>query len=228
MHDISKDKRIFPANSSAVKAHQSTRAKIITAFILCLILVLSNFCFLTVFAAEATSNNITVTAGVFKMEGYHMKDDNKNLSGYGIEFLNLVSEYSRLNFQYTGYEHSWDDMLVMLKDGDIDVVTSASRTIDREKEFLYSLPMGRKSFVLSIRVDDMDHIRENYETYQGMKVGLLKDNSANPRLYEFSIKKGFKYVTPTKDGGTIEPIYDDKDAIDKTVNEQIHYYENDA
>ena len=54
-----------------------------------------------------------------------MKDEDGSLTGYGIEFLNLVSEYSHLNFQYTGYDRSWGEMLTMLKNGEIDVVTSA-------------------------------------------------------------------------------------------------------
>ena len=67
-----------------------------------------------VIAAEATaSDSQTVKAGIFSFDGYHMKDADGHLSGYGIEFLDLVSEYSHLNFEYTGYDKSWNDMLDM-------------------------------------------------------------------------------------------------------------------
>lgn len=137
------------------------------------------------------------------MEGYHMKDENGKLSGYGIEFLNRVSEYSNLNFICTGYDKSWEDMLAMLEDGEIDVVTSASKTTDREKLFSYSLPMGRKQTVLSIRVEDTTHLRGNYDTYEGIKVGMLEGNTANSRLYEFAKNNGFTYVRRQKTADTL-------------------------
>ena len=111
--------------------------KIITAFMTCLIFLISNF-FITVSA----DSNRTVKDGIFFFEGYHMKDENDNLTGYGIEFLNLVSEYSHLNFEYTGYDESWNEMLNMLKNGEIDIVTSARRTSDREDDFAFSSPIG--------------------------------------------------------------------------------------
>ena len=45
--------------------------KIITAFMTCLIFLISNF-FITVSA----DSNRTVKAGIFLFEGYHMKDEN--------------------------------------------------------------------------------------------------------------------------------------------------------
>ncbi|MDE6302190.1 MAG: transporter substrate-binding domain-containing protein, partial [Clostridia bacterium] len=171
--------------------------KITCIFILSLIIGLFSFVgctSLTAFALDTPAPNKTVKAGVFYFEGYHMKDENGGLTGYGIEFLNLVSQYSHLNFQYTGYNHPWDEkkpedleegeeivvgMLTMLKNGDIDVVTSASRTTEREADFDFSLPIGRKKTVLSVQVDNEKFIRGNYASYNGMTVGILAKNSIN-------------------------------------------------
>ncbi|MDE7454751.1 MAG: response regulator, partial [Clostridia bacterium] len=213
------------------------RAKMILAFALCLILVLSyflSFNVVTAFADDTTLGNNTFKAGIFHMDGYHMKDTTEgsptygNLSGYGIDFLHLVAQYSNIKFLYTGYDKEWGDMLDMLRNGDIDVVTSASRTAEREEEFAYSLPMGRKQTVLSIRIDDAEHIRGDYNTYNGLKVGLLDGNTANELLEKFAKEKGFTYVTPTKEGGYITPTYDDDGKINESVNEQIKYYQDDA
>ena len=92
--------------------------------------------------------NRTVKAGVFAFDGYHMKDENGELYGYGIEVLEMISKYSHLNFDLVGYDSSWNDMLSMLESGEIDVVTSAAKTPDREAMFDYSLPIGVKSTVL--------------------------------------------------------------------------------
>ena len=105
-----------------MQAKNKVYIKIITIFMTYLIFIASNF---ITASADEQSNNQTVKTSIFYFEGYHMKDEDGSLTGYGIEFLNLVSEYSHLNFQYTGYDRSWGEMLTMLKNGEIDVVTSA-------------------------------------------------------------------------------------------------------
>ncbi|MDE5818601.1 MAG: transporter substrate-binding domain-containing protein, partial [Lachnospiraceae bacterium] len=93
--------------------------------LLCFFIFLSNF---TTASAGQSENNRTVKAGIFYFDGYHMEDEDGNLTGYGMEFLNLVSQYSHLNFSFVGYDRSWEDMLTMLDNGEIDVVTSARKT----------------------------------------------------------------------------------------------------
>ncbi|MDE7303802.1 MAG: response regulator [Oscillospiraceae bacterium] len=122
-----------------------------------------------------------------------MKDEDDRLTGYGIEFLSLVSEYSRLNFQYTGYDKAWGEMLDMLESGEIDVVTSARRTPEREERFAFSLPIGRNDTILSIRVNNTQIHRGDYKTYNGMTVGQLEGSSQNESLVEFAEENGFSY-----------------------------------
>lgn len=136
-----------------------------------------------------------VKAGVFSFDGYHMKDEEGRLEGYGIEFLNMVSRYSHLNFEYTGYDKFWNEMLEMLENGEIDVVTSARKIEEREKKFAFSLPIGKNSTILSIQLNDTRFQSGNYNTYDGMRVGVLAGNSQNQTLKEFAKEKGFSYKT---------------------------------
>lgn len=244
MQNNSKDKGMFFKDVQTKKPMCITvgtqfikYVKFIWTFIACLILILFNF--ITVSAAEK-SNNKTVKAGIFEFEGYHMRNEDGSLTGYGIEFLNLVSQYSRLNFQYMAYDRSWGDkidektgelkpgMLTMLENGEIDVVTSASRTPEREEKFDFSLPMGRRKTVLSIQMNNEERIRGNYTTYNGMTIGLLKDSSQNQSLSEFAAEKGFTYTSQeyefSKDlaaalqNGEIDAILSSN--LRKTENEQ--------
>ncbi|MDE7372833.1 MAG: transporter substrate-binding domain-containing protein, partial [Clostridia bacterium] len=180
-----------------IKARIMRSAKIVAAFFVCLLLVISNFIFSdfkNAFADDTQSNNRTVIAGVFNFDGYHMKDEKTGaLTGYGIEFLNLVSQYSHLNFEYTAYDKTWDDMLDMLEKGEIQVATSASWTQERAEKFDYSLSIGRKNTILSVRADEDRFDSDDYTTYNGMKVGLIANNTANDVLREFARKKGFTF-----------------------------------
>ncbi|MDE6520485.1 MAG: response regulator [Ruminococcus sp.] len=174
-----------------MQAKNKIYIKIIFSFIVCLIFTISNC--ITALADEQFDNK-TIKAGIFYFEGYHMKDENGSLSGYGIELLNLISEYSHLNFQYTGYDKSWNEMLTMLENGEIDVVTSARRTSEREEAFAFSYPIGRNNTILSIRYDNTKLHNSDYKTYDGMVIGQLTGSSQNQSLVDFAEKKGFSYI----------------------------------
>ncbi|MDE6585746.1 MAG: response regulator [Clostridia bacterium] len=205
--------------------------KIISAFTICLILVLSNFifsAFTTALADDGRSNNAIVKkAGIFSFAGYHMKDDDGRLSGYGIEFLNLVSEYSHLSFQYVGYDNSWSEMQTMLENGEIDVVTSARRNSDREKKFDFSLPIGRNKTVLSVQVNNTKFERGNYASYDGMVIGIVKDSSQNDSIISFAEEKGFDYTTVEKADSDELAAALQKGEIDAILSSNLRKPENE-
>ncbi|MDE6274897.1 MAG: transporter substrate-binding domain-containing protein, partial [Clostridiales bacterium] len=204
MQNTSKHKKQFCARGegtvyTAVRSRCIACVKIVSALAVCLILLLS--CLIpsaltTAFAMGERINSKTYKAGVFEFDGYHNMDpESKRLTGYGIEFLNLVSEYSHLNFIYTGFDKSWSDMQTMLEEGEIDVVTSARRTPDREAKFDFSQPIGRNKTVLSIQVNNKKMHRGDYKSYNGMIVGLVTGSTQNQSLVEFAADKGFTYTT---------------------------------
>ncbi len=166
--------------------------KQIFALFACFLLISSN---ILPVAAEEASNNRTVKAGIFYFDGYHMKDSDGSYTGYGIELLNLISRYSHLNFVYTGYDKTWEEMLEMLERGEIDMVTSARKTKERAKAFAFSLPIERNSTVLSIQAENTEIRSGDYSTYDGMTVGLLSGSSQNHSLPSFAEENGFTYHT---------------------------------
>ncbi len=166
--------------------------KYILVLFVCFVLTSSN---IPSIAASEKDSNRTVKAGVFYFDGYHMRDSSGVYSGYGIDLLNMVSQYSHLNFEYTGYEKSWDDMLDMLERGEIDVVTSARKTKQRVEKFAFSLPIERNSTVLSIQEQNTKIRSGDYSTYNGMTVGLVSGSSQNKSLAGFAEENGFTYKT---------------------------------
>ena len=197
--------------------------KRIIVLLVCLLLLLPNF---TV-NAEEQENNRTVTAGVFYFDGYHMKDEDGGLTGYGVEFLNLVSQYSHLNFIFSGYDKSWDDMLTMLDNGEIDVVTSARKTPEREEKYAFSLPIGRNSTILSIRANNTRLLSGDYATYDGITVGVLTGSSQNQSLAEFAVEKGFSYqAVEYEDAGQLAADLQNG-AIDAILSSNLRRPENE-
>ncbi|MDE7423757.1 MAG: transporter substrate-binding domain-containing protein, partial [Lachnospiraceae bacterium] len=167
------------------------------AALLCLFLILCDI-------IPANASNVSmlgeevnqrVKAGIFCFDGYHTKDEEGKLTGYGIEVLQMISQYSHLNFDYVGYDKSWNDMLAMLENGEIDLVTSARKTPEREAKFAFSYPIGRNSTIISVSADNTKYHSGDYETYDGMCIGLLTGSSQNDGLAEFAEEKHFSYST---------------------------------
>ena len=156
------------------------------------VLLISFVCPTASFAAEPE----TIRVGYFAFPGYHeiSQDENGSQgSGYGFDFLQLLRRYTNLNYQYIGYEDSWQDMQQMLRDGKIDMVTSARKTSQREKEFAFSSPIGTSYAELSVQSDDKRFQLNDYESFDGMTIGVLKGNSRNEDLAALAKEQGFTY-----------------------------------
>ena len=171
-----------------------SRAKKYVAVLLVFVCVCMIFSPQTAYAAEDSSQHETVKVGFFAMDGYHMMDEEGNRSGYGYDFLRLMARYWDVDYEYVGYDQSWDDMQQMLEDGEIDMVTSARKTPDREEKFDFSRPIGTNYGMLTVRSDNSTIVDGNYSTYNGMRVALLNGNTRNEEFADFADNKGFTYV----------------------------------
>ena len=197
--------------------------------ILMTMLLLTALLSLSASAAETVSQHERVRVGFFAMDGYHMMDEDGNRSGYGYDFLRLMARYWDVDYEYVGYDKSWDEMQQMLIDGEIDMVTSARRTPEREELFDFSRPIGTNNGILTVRSDNSTIVEGKYSTYDGMRVALLRGNSRNDEFAEYARTKGFTYKSVYFDSaeemaealqnGTVDAIV--TSSLRKTNNEHI-------
>ena len=197
--------------------------------ILMTMLLLTALLSLSASAAEPASQHDRVKVGFFAMDGYHMMDEDGKRSGYGYDFLRLMARYWDVDYEYVGYDKSWEEMQQMLIDGEIDMVTSARKTPDREELFDFSRPIGTNNGILTVRSDNNTIVDGKYSTYDGMRVALLRGNSRNDEFAEYARTKGFTYKSVYFDSteemaealqnGTVDAIV--TSSLRKTNNERI-------
>ena len=208
-----------------------SRAKKYVAVLLVFVCVCMIFSPQTAYAAEDSSQHETVKVGFFAMDGYHVMDEEGNRSGYGYDFLRLMARYWDVDYEYVGYDQSWDDMQQMLEDGKIDMVTSARKTPDREEKFDFSRPIGTNHGMLTVRSDNSMIVDGNYSTYNGMpkmdgymttrEIRTLKNNrkanipivAMTANAFEEDKKKAFKagmnaHIAKPIDINTILAVFD--------------------
>lgn len=158
-----------------------------------IIFFLSIFIFLAAGLRAQETPNREVKAGVFHFDGFHNLNKEGGMEGYGIDLLNLISDYSRLNFNFIGYDKSWQDMQDMLRNGEIDIVASARKTPERERDFTFSLPVGRNHTLLSKKLTNKKIKAGDYDSYNNIRIGVINGSSQNQYLEPFAKDKGFTY-----------------------------------
>lgn len=148
---------------------------------------------MTAYADDGDNDKIRV--GFFEFSGYHEIDDDGTRTGYGYEFFQKISILDDWTFEYIGYDRSYSDNLEMLLNGELDIVTSVSKTPEREKMFLFSEePIGTNSTIFTVKEGNVDVIAGDYSTYNGLKVGMLKNNSKNENFDNFANSHDFSYT----------------------------------
>ena len=177
----------------------------------------------------AAMSRETLRVGFFAFDGYHMMDSEGRRSGYGYEFLQLLARYTNWRYDYIGYDKSWKDMQDMLRSGEIDLLTSAQKTPEREAEFAFSeRSIGLGAAILTVKAGDSRFVPNDYRSYDGMRVGLLQGNKRNEDFQKFADSQGFSYQPVYFDSVTeLTAALQAGDRIDAIVTSNLRLIKNE-
>ena len=106
---------------------------------------------------------------------YNTMDEFGRRSGYAYEYQIKVAAYSGWSYEYvTG---SWSELMQMLIDGKIDLMSDVSYTEERAKDMLFpDLPMGSEEYYLFTAPNDTSILSSDPSTLNGKRVGVNKDS----------------------------------------------------
>ena len=130
---------------------------------LCLTLLLTVL--LPVSAFAAVSGKKVVRVGWFEST-FNMTDQNGRRSGYAYEYQQKIAAYTGWEYQYV--TASWPQLLEMLKQGEIDMLSDVSYTQERTQSMLYS------SLPAMIDTEYIFHILKF--GFTGLQMKLVKHN----------------------------------------------------
>ncbi len=161
-------------------------------------LLLFTTCLTAQASSPAEEQPEVLKVGFFAFSGYHVIEEDGRRSGYGYEFLQRLAIHGGWSYEYVGYDGSYAESLDMLRSGEVDIVTSVSKTAEREKEFLFSdQSIGVNSTIFTVKAGNQDIVEGDYATYDGIDVGMLEGNSKNANFERFAGEHGF----------TFQPVY---------------------
>ena len=101
---------------------------------------------------------------------YNHLDEYGRRSGYAYEYQLKLAAYNGWTYEYV--EGSWPDLLDMLKNGEIDLMSDISYLPEREEYMLFStLPMGTEAYYLFKAPDNEEISSTDYSTLNGKRIG---------------------------------------------------------
>ena len=163
------------------------RLKRLAAFVLLLVLSLSALVPVT---AQAQSQRKTVRVGWHEVP-YFIKDQYGRWSGYSYDYQRKLACYTGWEYEYV--EGSWSELLQMLKDGEIDLLSDVSYTEERTESLLYaSLPMGTEAYYIFTSPTNTDITAERVSSLNGKTVGVAKGSIQKDIFLDWAERNGVK------------------------------------
>ncbi len=152
--------------------------------------------------AYPSDQSIKVRVGFFISEYYQDISPDGTRSGYGYEFLQRISDYAKFDYIYVNC--SWGECLEKLKKGEIDLLTYADYSPERDRFYDYSQKMmGYGYGALSIKKEDNRFFYNDFKNFDGMRVGIQKGSIRYQQLEEFARENNFS-VTLIEYPGIVE------------------------
>lgn len=133
-------------------------------------------------AAETDQSLKKVRVGYLIYQGYQEGKGDEPKSGYGYEYLQQIAYYAGWEYEYVN--GSFNELLEMLKNGEIDLMGDLSYTEERAKDILYAKEeQGREYYYLFVREDRTDLSASDLSTLENARVGINK-GSVQVELFE--------------------------------------------
>ncbi len=139
-------------------------------------------------AAPAESEVKTVRVGWFDSP-FNRKDSFGRRTGYSYEYQRKIAAYTGWKYQYI--EGTWSELIQMLQEGRIDLMSDVSFTEARTEQMLFpSIPMGSELYYVYVSSDNEEISLDDYSTLNGKRVGVTAASVQKDFFLEWTAARG--------------------------------------
>ncbi|MBQ9605587.1 MAG: EAL domain-containing protein [Lachnospiraceae bacterium] len=168
---------------------KQTKTQVVIRALFLLFLVLSYF-FLLPDAAYAQNTGKTVRVGWFDSP-FNQIDESGVRSGYAYDYQQRIASYTGWEYEYV--EGEWPELMDMLRNGEIDLLSDVSYTPERAEEMLFSsMPMGAEEYYIYILPDNDRFSADDYASFNGARIGVSKGSLQEKFLSEWLEEHGIE------------------------------------
>ena len=122
---------------------------------------------------------------------YYLTDQYGRHSGYAYEYQWKVAAYTGWTYEYV--HGSWSELLEMLKNGEIDLMSNMSYSEARAANMLYtSLPMGTEAYYIFVSPGNTEITAKDLSSLNGKTVGVTKGMIQTEVFRQWAEKHGVR------------------------------------
>lgn len=144
--------------------------------------------------AKPLEESKKVRVGYYVLDGYHNFDKNGNRSGYGYDYLQEIANYTGWTYEYVG--GTLNTCIQNLKNGNIDLLSNVQFSDELAEVFDYSAQsIGTSYGTLSVKSDNTSYSLDDYDSFNGMRVGILSGDYHNAQFSAFCQEHKLKIST---------------------------------
>lgn len=138
------------------------------------------------------SQGKVVTVGYFFGKNFQEgTSDSSMKTGYGYEYLQLVSDYTDWRYKYIYGD--WKSIYEMFLRGDVDIMAGLDYSEERERQMLYSsYPIDEEKHVIFVSSSDTTLAPGNLSTLNGKRIGCVRNSSLTEGLKKWANDKGLQ------------------------------------
>ena len=187
--------------------------RILKFFFLIFILSVSTGISHTAFAQEPDQK--VVRAGWYE-SSFCYRDQFGRRSGIDYEYQHKISAYTGWTYEYV--EDSWSNLLQMLINGEIDLLSDVSYTEERTAFMSFpDLPMGAEAYYIYIAADNSDITAQDLTSFNGKRIGVNRG----------SVQEGFLNDWAERNNITIEAVplvVGEAESLDMLISGELDGY----
>ena len=102
---------------------------------------------------------------------FNTMDASRRRSGYAYEYQMKIAAYTGWKYEYIN--GSWSQLMQMLDEGEIDLMSDVSYTEERAERMLFpSLPMGTEEYYIFVTPGNAEISSSDYSTLGGKRIGV--------------------------------------------------------
>lgn len=140
-------------------------------------------------ATEEVGNLVRV--GWFESEGYFERDQNGNLIGFGVDYLNAIASYT--GWEYEFVEGTREECLSMLQNGEIDILSPVRIDMELENTKMSSEVIGESYGYIYKLGNNFRISYEEYNKFKRLIIGIEKGTGIEKEVIAYCAKNGFSF-----------------------------------
>lgn len=173
---------------SGRKEEMKVNAKIKIVKVLLFVIIIQFFA-INGFAAEKGE---TIKVGFYN-SNFHYQNSDGTYGGYGYEYLQELAQYTGWEYEYI--QGTLKECHERLRKGEIDFLGAVQHTEEREEYLAYpKLSSGTSYAILCVRNNNYNFAFNDYEAFNGKKVGLLQESNNNSLFNKFCKENNISFT----------------------------------